>query len=197
MNKNKGFTLIELLVVILFAAFLAVITIPSMMRWYNKDLFISESRQIIDSIDDARANALSEKKCSDGSNSSSESWNWSWEASTKKINLSCSYAGGNIYEEDVFSLDKNIAVTSNQFFYYNNSSTETLFNSSQKNFSISFPSGDTQSTISVEDSTLGEYDIKKIKLPFVFTGEEALNRTICFNRIAGFPTISSTENCND
>ena len=198
---KKGFTIIELLVTITISVILAIITVPSMMNWYQKDQFIQKSRIIIDTINDARAAATADKKCSTGDSATGWSWNWTGNEIIQKVSLKCHYyvdQNNENIEENVIDIDKEIIEVINDGFFYNDDADI----SSTENISILFDAGRGTSSISVETSDtfttdLEKYDIKNIRLPFRFVGDNSIIRTICFDRIANLPTISPDLTCND
>jgi len=196
MKNKKGFTLVELMVAIAISAILAVIAVPSMVKWNKKDKFINQTREIIDTINDARAAALSDKKCPTSQNPS-VAWGWQWNGSNKKVNLLCYYIDTNsgtetseIMRSD--ELDDNIQVNNTGYYI---TSSSNLFDPSSKNIDILFSAEKERAKIIVPSLNLGDYDINKIQLTFEFTEDTNDKRTICFDRIAGFPTISKNSNC--
>lgn len=198
MQKKIGFTLIELMVTMVISAILFLITVPSIREWYKKNQFIKQSREIIDSLYDAQTAALANKKCSNGNDSTSWSWNWSENNGNKYVTVKCHYNSGEL-EEQKISLDDNIGFSNLQKIYYQTNNSP-VWNDFLVNIpiTISFSLGDSQPSIFIGNgNSLEDYGVKKIMLPFVFTEDENTKRTICFDRIANFPTISKANNCND
>lgn len=192
MKKFAGFSLVELVVVIGVSVILTMMSIPKMISWYKKDRFISQTEKIIDTLYDARAAALSEKKCLDGS--SSTEWGWSIEGNVVK--LIC-YKSSDQQEEKSINLDDNIEFSGTYLSLEETNGTLIPLLTDTK-ILINFLSGNSQAYITAEDGTTRDtYKIKKVTLPFKFSGLEDIKRTICFDRIAEFPTISSDENCYD
>ncbi len=191
-KKVFGFTLIELLVTMGVSVILAVIAIPSVMNWYKKDEFLRQTQEVMDTLQDARAASLSEKKCPNGT--SSDSWIWDINNSDKAIRLGCTYPG---YHDSVkeFTLDENIEI-SNIAYQSTPASSWVPIATDTKN-GIEFLSSSNGASKGWIESAVTGFNIRKIKFTFEFPEDTSVRRTICFDRIAGFPSISTTNDCDD
>lgn len=69
MRITKGFTLVELLTVMGIIAILAVMAAPDFITMQNKVKFKEDAQKFLDILGEARSNALSNKKCSNGNTS--------------------------------------------------------------------------------------------------------------------------------
>ncbi len=198
MKIKKGFTLVELMVTITIAGILGLIAVPSMVKWNKKDKFINQTREIIDTINDARAAALSDKKCPT-SNESSVAWGIRLTEESKEINLMC-YHGSSKETVKILQLDNNVKIDNNGYYYIKSNDPTyngTLFDLISKTIDITFSAEKERAKIWISNLNPipSVYDINKIQLTFEFSEDVNEKRTICFDRIAGFPTISKDSNC--
>jgi prepilin-type N-terminal cleavage/methylation domain-containing protein len=193
-KKVCGFTIIELLVTIGISVILAAISIPNIMKWYKKDEFLRQTQEVMDTLYDARAAALSEKKCTNSDYS--ETWLWDINNSAKEVRLVCKDSNNNYHFIKSFVLDDNVNLSNIE--YKNNSGTWTAIDTNTKNGIefISSTDGNSKGWVSVSGLP-SSFSVREIKFTFEFPDDTSIKRTICFDRIAGFPSISSTSNCND
>lgn len=183
--------MIELMVTITISVILAIITVPSMVNWYEKDQFIAQSRAMIDMLYDARAAAIADKKCSNGQ--LSLGWSWFWDGNDPySVSLRCKFDSTKINERTININSEIMEIATSGFFF-----DDTNQISPNNETSISFDMGSGNSSIEISDSGRQKYDIKRIQLPFIFTKDRSIIRTICFDRIANLPIMSSDSNCND
>ena len=194
MKNKKGFTLVELVVTMVISAILALIAVPSILKWYHKDQFLTKSREITDMINDARVNALSNKKCADSYASVAWAFNLKKTTTATIAKLICLYNDNNNspqqIEFSILNLNNNINLKD----IYKIILTEGLINN--PNIFIKFPVEKEATSMIIENNiATTSFDIKKIRMIFEFPEDATEERTICFDRIAGFPTVSKTEQC--
>ena len=189
-KKNFGVSLIELLVTMTISIILAGISIPKITNWYKKDQFISQAEEVADAIYTIRANSFSEKKCPNDASSIY----WLFSITNSSFSISCNNTASGDADAIITNFNDYISLVNPEQFLAENWSSVPLVNEDDT-INIKIFSGGNQSKIFLNNSE--SFSVKKIKLPFVFNGEISNKRTICFDRIAGFPTISLTEDCND
>jgi len=182
MQKQKGFTLLELMLTIVMVGILASISAPSFQQWQRDQRFISDTETLFDTLADARASAVSEKKC--GSEPAKE---WILEVDLAGVKLSCKQdASGELVKEIRSRQWASPAIikkmTTDDVTVDNWTNRETL--------KIVIFQGGTQALIN-------EFYINKwarINIRFEDLGKE---RTICYSRIANYPYYSKDGTCND
>ena len=195
MKNKQGFTLIELVVTLTISAILALISVPSMLKWYRKDKFINQTREIVDTINDARAAALSDKKCSNGD--ASESWTFSMK--NDGFSLKCKDING-VVQNDEKKFSNFVIFDFASVKINNNSQYETppsypgnLGDLATKSLNLKFSNTSGRPQIYFEDND--DFSIRKTKFKFHYSEDNNEKRTICFDRISGYPTISKTSDC--
>jgi len=179
--KNRAFTLVESFVVFAIVGILVAISAPQWGKMIADQKFESEISDLNWTILDARTNAISEKIC-DGSEP--KSWG-------VKVEIPDKYT---LFCEKIDGTQKIV-----QDFKFESSRIESLNFSNAQSFpaspevgsfvEISFFSGQ-KNNISIKKQ--GEKFRRKLK---IILKRMSKTGTICFDRIAGFPTISHDENC--
>ncbi len=198
----SGFTILEFLVTIGLMAIMATISAPNISRMLARSKFDGEVQKFLSTIADVRANALSNKKCtkSDGSKASSVSW----AVRINKTAAPFSYSLHCFLQKDYFDvlnplkLDSvNVVVGDAVFFSEEVVKDFNLFYDtplpivSGNDVLLNYWSGMPQVTI-VNDHT-GTPE-RKEDVRIVAEGSFGDIKTICVNRIAGFPTFNKDGN---
>ncbi len=196
-NRFRGFSLVEIMATVTIIGIVAAIAAPNFWHGQRRDTFRYGNQNFFDLLIQARNSAMTNKKCNNGSIST----DWKLEFKTDGTStdyshqLKCFYDGGSTDETEL----KTPLYGKIKLIDFNDGGL-LLDGTNGKEFPD-------QSDLSFESiSGLGkvEYNIgagivraNEIKVVFEYDGPSYF-QTICFNRIAGYPTFSkSTESCND
>ncbi len=168
--KRKGFTIIELMVAATIIAMLSAMAGQTFRNSKNLQFFESDIKNVFLKILDARTNAITEKKCANGDTGKS----WNLKINLSGIILSC---GG--IEQESQSFSEALLINSIEF-------PPTI--GLQTNVQFEFLPGSAQLRILNElGGTL--YSKKKTKIVFRHVSFPDEERTLCVDRIAGFPRL--------
>ena len=181
MPKQKGFTLLELMLTIVLVGILASVSAPSFQRWQRDQSFTSDTETFFDTLADARASAVSEKKCEDD-----PALEWILDADQDGVILSCKKDDGlgTVVEEYSTEWASPAVITME--------ATDSLGGAwtTEDPLRVVIFAGGTQSIIS--DSYV--YKWAKVSINFEDIGKE---KTICYSRIANYPYYSPNGSCSD
>jgi prepilin-type N-terminal cleavage/methylation domain-containing protein len=175
--KQKGFTIIELFVAITIMAMLATMAGQTFYNSKNLQRFDSEIKNVFFGILDARTNAISEKKCSDGRTGEI----WDLKINQSGFVLSC---GGTAEENIPFS--EILILESVEFPPEIGIKT---------NVKLEFLQELAQLRIKNEVSGIF-YSKREAKIVFHHTSFPNEKRTICIDRVAGFPSLEIGDTCS-
>jgi prepilin-type N-terminal cleavage/methylation domain-containing protein len=184
MKHSAGFSLIELMVAMTIAGILAGIAVPNIQRWQAKDKFKSQATQVFQMLDSARNNAISEKKCPNGTPSTG----WEFKItndSPRHIQLICNTHHASsvtplLIEEIIF--DPFIEIAKNRITV-----PWTTGGAAQNNVNAYFFSG--SATPRIGDNFSNE----SFRVPL--TSSTGLKKTLCLHRVSGIPSLTENENC--
>jgi len=170
--QKKGFTLIEMMVAIAIVAILASMIGQNFYKSQTVQRFDSEARRVFFGILDARTNAISEKKCTNGS---METWN-------TVINLSGFTLNCGVIAENTVNFSGITGFDSLKF---------PPASDPQVNVKLEFLPESAQLRIT-DDNDVSK---QKVKITLKHSSLPNEKRTICIDRVAGFPTFNTGENC--
>ncbi|MCF7917442.1 hypothetical protein K9L27_00320 [Candidatus Gracilibacteria bacterium] len=172
-NKYKlsGASIIELMVAIAIIGILTGIVVPNFSRLFSYNNFQEETREILNSISDARANALASKEC----RNQEELIFWSFTLTTPPVitTLSCNSLPTGT---PLINKTKNISANTEV------STIELADGTAINTLTLLFETETSQSKINN-----GNQQSARIVFTHPSSGKQ---RTLCFNSIAGFPTLS-------
>jgi|GEM_PF-2966041 prepilin-type N-terminal cleavage/methylation domain-containing protein len=166
MQKKNGFSLLELLIVTGIVALLAAISVPNYMRMRSFSSFNDEVNLIFDQFLEVRTNALTGKMCN---NSPSLKWIFTLDQNSSQILCQNS-------AEEIATADYDVI--------WRNTQQIELDDGVAYYARVEFLPDTTQATIPVES-------VQYTDLKILLEHSSGRQRTICFNRIAGIPEISS------
>lgn len=174
-NKKRGASIIELMVTVAIVGVVAGIAVPNFSQIFSFNRFQEETRNIVNFISDARANAIASKECRD--TETLTLWAISIDQNTSSLKLACnSLPTGTMLETEEDIISSNTEITAIEFDD----------NSTVSNINISFEAESAQAKIA--DGTH-----KNIRLVFTHPSSGKM-RTLCFNSVAGFPTLEDGNN---
>lgn len=109
--SSQGFTLVEILVAVAIVAALAVAIIPNYIRFNAQQVLNNDTSKLIQTLNQAHANAQSSVNCHNGQPSSF----WSVSLTSSNLSLNCSYNSGNtsmFLNESNYNYSSNVSMTS-------------------------------------------------------------------------------------
>lgn len=197
MLKWRGFTIIEVLTTMTILAIVATMAAPEYWKWKDRDSYRAEGQALFDTLLDARSAALTNKVCDDGS--LSVRWAVLLDMSVQPMSyrLKC-YTDDTNFIEETASVEMSNSVL--ETLDYNGVAAPAAFDGTTgltfpDNMLISFFSGGVSVRIDYEKSGTQRAESFQMVIGHDDSGYE---HTICFNRVAGFPTFNKTGNtCQD
>lgn len=190
MYKRSGFTILELMVTVGIMAIMATISAPNISRMLARSKFDGEVQGLLSTIAEARANALSSKRCTklDGSKEPSITWAVKVDHATNFYELYCFWnkdilTTSNFVFEDTVSFTEGIMKKFSFSYVWTDAFAKEL---GADAFMLHYWSGMPQVTI----VSLATPKVRKEALRIVSEGSYGDIKTICVNRVAGFPTFN-------
>ncbi len=180
MKRFKGFSLVEVLATMTILGILATISAPEYYKLRERSQFQAEVQAIVDTIVDARNAAITNKKCSNDSNS--VMWKMIIDTTPFSYELRCFYDDSNSTVErtsvsPIFAEIDSITLTP--------AATATV-----EDITFSFFSGPANAKLQFTESST----LRKAESIHMVMGQrgEIKQQGLCFNRVAGFPTFNKS-----
>ncbi len=200
-RKLSGFTLIELLVVFAIIGILAGISVPGMMQAQVKNRYETDVKEVYDMLLEARTNAVAGMTC-EGTPSSHWSLFIEKKYGTENANarITCFPLEGNA--TGYLSKTLNYADVTSILFDDNGVGDdgklimEETENSGFVSVEIRFLTGQFGARLfqrNRDDGSLSQDEkeiIPKKKVKIIFYNQRIDSRSLCFSRIAGYPTLN-------
>lgn len=197
MRKWLGYSLIEIMTTITLLGIVATIAAPEYWRLRDRDEYRAEGQEFFDTLLDARNAALTNRLCND--DNTAVRWMVFMVPNTDPISyeLRCYRDDTNFtVEQASVVLDHSLLETLD----FNEAAAPVAMDGSVGNpfpdeVRFSFFSGGVNGRLEYDDGTLTKAEVVQMIVGHL---NSAIQHTICFNRVSGFPTFNKSGNtCQD